>query len=218
MYAPSPLPCPSRSQHTSCNVACRAATKGFWAEALGQGDFYYELGIQCIKVCIRTRDQNGGLMEVEEMCRLLSRLRKPQRIALCKLPQYRRGWLRAGGAGQKPISSDDVETAVGTLKPLGSYYGIRRVGRKKLVQSVPTELNDDHMRLLNLVEQSGGHTTKAEIAREGWDAERVGRALETLLEEGMLWIDDQAPGSERWYWSMCLTNDLDADVREGDIA
>ena len=76
----------------------------------------------------------------------------------------------------------------------------------------------DHMRLLNLVEQSGGHTTKAEIAREGWDAERVGRALETLLEEGMLWIDDQAPGSERWYWSMCLTNDLDADVREGDIA
>ena len=73
------LPCPSRSQHTSCTVACRAATKGFWAEALGQGDFYYELGIQCIKVCIRTRDQNGGLMEVEEMCRLLSRLRKLQR-------------------------------------------------------------------------------------------------------------------------------------------
>ena len=46
---------------------------------------------------------------------------------------------------------DDVMTAVGTLAPLGGGFQIRTVGRRSLIQSVPTELNDDHMSLLNLL-------------------------------------------------------------------
>jgi hypothetical protein len=30
-----------------------AANKGFWGELLGVGDFYYELGIEIIEICIR---------------------------------------------------------------------------------------------------------------------------------------------------------------------
>ncbi len=36
------------------------AGKGFWAEMLGVGDFYYELGVQIIEVCIATSHRNGG--------------------------------------------------------------------------------------------------------------------------------------------------------------
>jgi hypothetical protein len=33
----------------------------------------------------------------------------------------------------------------------------------------------------------------------------------------MLWVDDQAPGGDTWYWSMCLTDDMDAELR-GSVA
>ena len=53
-----------------------AASKGFWAQALGVGDFYYEvlcvcgliglgvfvvqLGVQIVEICLATRERNGG--------------------------------------------------------------------------------------------------------------------------------------------------------------
>ena len=40
---------------------CFSASKGFWAEMLGVGDFYYELGVQIIEVCLATSHRNGGM-------------------------------------------------------------------------------------------------------------------------------------------------------------
>lgn len=39
-----------------------ASNKGFWAEILGVGDFYYELAVQIVEICLATRSVNGGLM------------------------------------------------------------------------------------------------------------------------------------------------------------
>lgn len=36
------------------------ASKGFWAVKLGVGDFYYELGVQIVEICIATSHLNGG--------------------------------------------------------------------------------------------------------------------------------------------------------------
>jgi hypothetical protein len=33
------------------------ASKGFWAKLLGVGDFYYELSVQIIEVCLKTKDR-----------------------------------------------------------------------------------------------------------------------------------------------------------------
>ena len=41
-----------------------SASKGFWAEMLGVGDFYYELGVQIIEVCLATSHRNGGKHEI----------------------------------------------------------------------------------------------------------------------------------------------------------
>lgn len=38
------------------------AGKGFWSEMLGVGDFYYELGVQIIEVCLALKHRNGGLI------------------------------------------------------------------------------------------------------------------------------------------------------------
>ena len=42
---------------STCNFT---ASKGFWSKMLGVGDFYYELGIQIIEVCLATSHRNGG--------------------------------------------------------------------------------------------------------------------------------------------------------------
>lgn len=34
---------------------------------LGVGDFYYELGVQAVEVCIAIRPQNGGIMMLSEL-------------------------------------------------------------------------------------------------------------------------------------------------------
>ena len=39
-----------------------ASSKGFWADILGFGDFYFELGVKVIHTCLETRVNNGGLM------------------------------------------------------------------------------------------------------------------------------------------------------------
>ncbi|XP_068920445.1 vacuolar-sorting protein SNF8 isoform X3 [Petaurus breviceps papuanus] len=40
-----------------------ASGKGFWSEMLGVGDFYYELGVQIIEVCLALKHRNGGAFE-----------------------------------------------------------------------------------------------------------------------------------------------------------
>lgn len=42
-------------------MLCLLAGKGFWSEMLGVGDFYYELGVQIIEVCLALKHRNGGV-------------------------------------------------------------------------------------------------------------------------------------------------------------
>uniref|UniRef100_A0A8C7UKI0 Vacuolar-sorting protein SNF8 n=1 Tax=Oncorhynchus mykiss TaxID=8022 RepID=A0A8C7UKI0_ONCMY len=44
-----------------------ASGKGFWSEMLGVGDFYYELGVQIIEVCLALKHRNGGLITLDEL-------------------------------------------------------------------------------------------------------------------------------------------------------
>lgn len=66
-----------------------------WAELLGFGDFYYELGVQILEACWASRLVNGGLIEL---------------AALTAAVVKRRGSLA------DPISEDDVLRALKKLK------------------------------------------------------------------------------------------------------
>lgn len=44
-----------------------ASNKGFWGEILGVGDFYYDVAVQIVDICLQTRDQNGGLIDIREL-------------------------------------------------------------------------------------------------------------------------------------------------------
>ena len=59
------------------------AQKGFWG-ALGMGDFYYELGVQLVEVCLEQRPRTGGIDSLDEVLSLLQKKRgsKSQVITL----------------------------------------------------------------------------------------------------------------------------------------
>ncbi|KAE8734900.1 Vacuolar protein sorting-associated protein 22-like protein 1 [Hibiscus syriacus] len=97
-----------------------ASNKGFWAELLGIGDFYYELGVQIVEICLATRPLNGG---------------------------------REG----EPEKADHF-----SFVTLGSGFEVIYARKKKLVRSVPTELNKDHNAILEMAQAQGYVTVDEE--------------------------------------------------------
>lgn len=162
-----------------------ASNKGFWAELLGIGDFYYELGVQIVDICLATRPHNGGLISLEELCKLLGQRRKGTREA---------------------ISQDDCLRAISKLKVLGNGFEVISLGKKKLVRSVPTELNKDHNEILELAQGQGFVTVDEVERRLSWSSGRATDALETLLEEGLAMIDDGHKDGRRRYWFPCVSS------------
>jgi len=50
----------------SIGVDPLASGKGFWS-VLGIGDFYYELAVQIVEVCMATTYKNGGIIGLDEL-------------------------------------------------------------------------------------------------------------------------------------------------------
>uniref|UniRef100_A0A0E0IMQ0 KIB1-4 beta-propeller domain-containing protein n=2 Tax=Oryza TaxID=4527 RepID=A0A0E0IMQ0_ORYNI len=163
-----------------------ASNKGAWAELLGIGDFYYELGVQIVDICIATRATNGGLIDLLDLRKLLCQKRK---------------------ADLGSLTSDDCLRAI-----------IISVGKKKLVRSVPTELNKDHNGILELAQAEGFVTVEQVERKFSWSTGRAIDVLETLLKEGLAMIDDGHRDGKRRYWFPCVTLSSDstgADAKSG---
>lgn len=154
-----------------------ASSKGFWAELLGVGDFYYELGIQIVEICMATRSRNGGLMTMDELHKKILKTSK----------------------SRQDVSEDDLARAIKKLHVMGSGFQIIPVGTKRLVQSVPGELSMDHTAALQLAQGTGCTSVSSIMKDLGWDADRTKRVLDHMVHEEMTWVDDQAP-NERLYW------------------
>ncbi|KAL8598319.1 ESCRT-II subunit protein snf8 [Nucella lapillus] len=162
----------------SIGVDPLASSKGFWAEMLGVGDFYYELGVQIVEVCLATSHRNGGLISLDEL---------------------RDRVVASRGRTSQDISLDDMLRAIKKLRILGNGFTVLTVGNLQLVQSVPGELTMDHTNIL-LLAQKSGYVSKSMLLNDlKWEDERSNRGLDFLVKEGMAWVDDQA-GGERLYW------------------
>ncbi|KAJ1635033.1 EAP30/Vps36 family-domain-containing protein [Pavlovales sp. CCMP2436] len=156
------------------------SSKGFWAQLLGVGTFYYELSVQVADICMQARASAGGLIALDELHRKLVRAR-----------------------ADRVISKDDVLCAVGQLRKLGGGYTVLRIGTEEYIRSVPSELDEDGGHVLAMATATA-HVTRSQLMRErSWTAERAEEALSGLLREGVVWIDAQA-GAEPEYWVPCI--------------
>lgn len=172
----------------SIGVDPLSSGKGFWS-VLGIGDFYYELAVQIVEVCMSTNDKNGGLISLDE---LRSRLIKSR--GQSKLHQE--------------ISQDDLLRAAHKLKILGNGFTILPVGKNKyMVQSVPGELSMDHTAVLQLLNNINEAFVSVSILKEklNWQEQRAQKALDHMLKEGLSWIDLQNSGENLYYFPSLFT-------------
>lgn len=165
----------------SIGVDPLASSKGFWSEMLGFGDFYYELSVQIVEVCMAASHRTGGLMDVGELRQRLLKSRSSKK--------------------SQDISQDDILRAIKKLKDLGNGFTLVPLGKDKyLVQSVPGELSMDQTVILQKAETLGGKVSATNLHTDmGWDPDRSQRALDSLLADGLAWIDTQN-SSESLYW------------------
>jgi ESCRT-II complex subunit VPS22 len=176
-----------RQFHAMCQsigVDPLSSAKGFWADLLGIGDFYFELGVQIIEQCMITRKRNGGLLRVDEL--------------LARLNAHRRHHARA----QQPISEDDLNVSIGKLACLGHGYRFHTIGAggaaQKMLVSVPLDLSTDHARVLEAAKTAAARVSKPQLcASLQWTPERADSAISFLMQQGLVWIDNQTapPGN-----------------------
>ncbi|KAL1933066.1 hypothetical protein VTP01DRAFT_8744 [Rhizomucor pusillus] len=156
-----------------------ASNKGFWADLLGVGDFYYELGIQIIESCMESRPRDGGLTELQDLKKRLEAMRSTK-------------------LKQQEITEDDIVRAIRTLKPLSGGFQILQIGDRKMVRSVPKELDKDQSALLLLAQKTGYIDANMVRSALNWNDARIETAFQHLLQDGLSWIDQQ--GEVDTYW------------------
>lgn len=155
---------------------------GWWAEMLGLGDWQYELGVQIVDVCVSTRERNGGLIEMDELLRLVRKLR---------------------GVTSGQVTEDDIVRSIKTLQPLGvGYQVVTLADGRKMVRSVVKELDQDQAVVLAIAQQEGGRIVEdILVTRKGWARERARAALDNmLLRDGLCWLDEQDEECGKAYW------------------
>ncbi|KAL0270139.1 UNVERIFIED_CONTAM: hypothetical protein PYX00_007637 [Menopon gallinae] len=153
--------------------------KGFWS-VLGIGDFYYELAVQIIEVCIATSPKNGGLITLEELRRRLIRARGQRKE-------------------HQEITLDDLLRAAKKLKVLGAGFSVVPVSKGQyLVQSVPGELSMDHTAVLHAasIKDKAYVSVSMLMNSLSWERERAQKALDYMIKQGLAWIDRQDPKEE----------------------
>lgn len=131
-----------------------------------------------IRVCVRTRGVNGGILAVED---LLDRLRKD------------------GSRSRQNLSVEDILRAIKKLAILGNGFQLRSIGSVNYVVSVPMELNKDHESLVQLMHSHGFVSYSVLHQSKGWTAERFRTAIGFLVQEELVWVDDGTPTGERHY-------------------
>ena len=167
----------------SIGVDPLASGKGFWSEMLGVGDFYYELSVQIIEVCMAASHRTGGLMELGEL---------------------RQRLIKSRGKSQshQEITNDDVLRAIKKLKILGNGFTVIPLqSGRYLIQSVPGEFSMDQTAILQKAECNGGFVTVGMLRDElMWEEERSRRAVNQLIKEGLVWVDGQHEDGEPAFW------------------
>lgn len=163
------------------------SSNSFWSKLLGVGDFYYELGIQAIEICMASAPSNGGLMRLGE---LAGRVRSARSAS-----------NRSTNAPE--VTTDDVLRALSKLHVLGGGLRVMRNGSRiddYVVQSVARELSADDQTVLQLAQSNHGWFDRSLLAsRLSWNDQRIAQFVRHMIMDGLVWIDQQSSPPSYWF-------------------
>jgi ESCRT-II complex subunit VPS22 len=178
------------------------ASKGFWQETLHMGDFYYELSVQIVDVCLQTRSSLGGLIDIAELIRRLIKIRGKHAPPIAEYvsnygiwdmdrhSRFADNWHNYRGIDDVScffffscvslLYRDDILRSVKKLQVLGRGLEMVTIGSRKMLQSIPQEINMDHMTILTKAE-SRGYVLPSELRNTlKWTNERIFTVLVSI--------------------------------------
>lgn len=154
---------------TAVGVDPLASSKGFWADLLGLGDYYYELSVVLVQTCMLLRERTGGISSLDEIRNTIQ---------------------HSTNIGKNNvISVDDIARAVTTLSQLGNGFKMISIKGSPYIVSVPMELNKDHEEIFQLAGIEGHVGRDQALNLLGWQAHRFDIVISTLLRESIAWVD-----------------------------
>lgn len=173
----------------SIGVDPLASGKGFWS-ILGIGDFYHELSVQIVEVCLATNYKNGGLISLNEL---------------------RQRLINARGKSKQhqDINNEDLLCAAKKLNIFGNGFSIIEVSKGQyLVQSVPGELNMDHTAVLKLASKLNKAFVSMSVLQDQlkWEVDRAKKSVHHMIKEGLAWMDSKNK-TETLYWFPSMFNE-----------
>ena len=96
--------------------------------------------------------------------------------------------------------------ALKALKPLGTIYPIMNIGNEDFLQVIPSELGNDLIEALQLLETLPYHdekiltNTKSKNSNgEGWIQPRIQKVFKLLIRDDLAWIDSKPNQLDRYY-------------------
>lgn len=173
--------------------------KSLFNSLLGYGEFYYTLAVQVLECCIASRDVNGGLITVDELLKLVRQRRQGRPLTPNGLSRVTSDSSSSSNQSED-INEEDILSAIDKIQVLGNGFRIvdlpnnpaRNQPARKMILSVPTELNTDHLTLVQLAEANNCYVTSELLnAKCGWTQERINSVLNRVLHDGMVWTDAQ---------------------------
>lgn len=159
-----------------------SSSKGVWS-VLGMGDFYFELSIQIVEICLASAESTGGMMELSEVKERLAKSRRQKK--------------------QQEITTEDVLLATKKLKIFGNSFQVHPLGKNRyIIQSIPGELSLQETKAMTIAaNQEQGAITKSLLIKElGWNEMRSQQALDKLVSEGLVWVDSQCDDEPVFYF------------------
>lgn len=168
-----------------------SSSKGVWS-VLGMGDFYFELSIQIVEICLASAESTGGMMELSE---IKERLAKSRRLKK-----------------EQEITTEDVLLATKKLKSFGNSFQVHPLGKNRyIIQSIPGELSLQETKALSTAaNQENGAVTKSLLMKElGWNEMRTQQAIDKLISEGLVWVDSQCDDEPCYYFPSLFPGRMD---------
>ncbi|OAF71215.1 ESCRT-II complex subunit VPS22 [Intoshia linei] len=139
----------------STGVDPLASNRGVWSKYFGIGEFYYELTIQLIEICLATEEKYKGFIPMNDLIKLLSNVRKDQKIE---------------------ITLHDVTIVLDKLKLFGNRYKLVKCDILYL-QTIPAELSTDHIHVLNFIKSEKYVTIESSMKKFDWNRVKIEECL-----------------------------------------
>ena len=177
----------------------------------GSAQFDMLVGVSVVEVCRERRDENGGLLGVQE-CRDLVRKRAGLEERQVEVLEYVADDQMLHSSLKLTCQNcrEDIVRAVEMLEPLKGGFSIVMIGNKRVIRSVPKELSKDQSVVLEELQSSPYVTVALVQAKTGWDEARAVTVLEDLVSNSMVWICHEETGIQ--YWAPPPLDDGDMDV------